>query len=174
MTGNGVGHRSPEIESAIKEAVLFLPSNFLPRHEHSKRCLSVLKHILYNDEYTVIEAKQSMYSSVAPSRLVATNHRIIFVKPSFWSLWAGHNIFTSTKYESIHYNSIVNITLHVGRIFSTLRIHLNTMEEGGNVVQGLKTEDARAMFSFLEEMIESLRKHAYSELEPQREVVEML
>lgn len=155
-----IGHRKSDIESAIEEAVLFLPENFSPRHEHSKRCYNILKHILYKDEYTVIEANQSLLKSFAPIKLVATNHRLIIVKPSFWSLWIGRNILTPTRYESIPYNSIINITLYTGMNFSSLHIHLNTvmMDEGD--VDGLKTDDAKAIFVFLEKMTKCLNKSA--------------
>ncbi|MDE1871440.1 MAG: hypothetical protein KGI06_04355 [Candidatus Micrarchaeota archaeon] len=146
------------IEAAIEKAVLFLPGNFLPRHLHSERCYNVLRHILYKDEYTVIEAKQSLLKSFAPMRVLATNQRVIVVKPSFWSLWTGHNVFSPTKYESIPYSNIINITLYTGMKFSSLYIHMNTgASNGEGEVDGLKTDDARAIFTFLEKMTEYLR-----------------
>ncbi len=161
MTGRILEHSAGNIESAIKEAVLFLPKNFTPRHEHSKRCFRILEHILYPDEYTVIEAKQSLLKSITQTRLVATNQRIISVKPSFWSLWAGRNIFSSTNYESIPYSNVINIALSTGMIFSTLSIHLSTNANSGeNNVDGLKIDDAKAMFIFLEKMTDTLRKQS--------------
>lgn len=153
-----MGRIASDIEEAIGKAVKFLPKNFVPRHEHSRRCYNVLKNILYANEYTVIEAKQSLLRSFAPIRVVATNQRIIVVKPSFWSLWVGYNIFSPTKYVTIPYNNIINISLYTGMIFSSIHIHLNTMvstEESD--VNGLKTDDANAMFVFLEKMTEHLR-----------------
>jgi hypothetical protein len=159
MTGKVLEHSIHNLEDAIHEAVPFLPKNFNPRHEHSKRCYRVLKHILHDNEYTVIEAKQSKLKSISPTRLVATNQRIIFVKPSFWSLWTGHNIFSSTKYESIPYGNIVNISLFTGMVFSTLSIHLNTSANNGeDEVHDLKTCDAEAMFVFLEKMADALTR----------------
>lgn len=153
-TSNKVG-----IEHAIKEAVLVLPKNFKPRHVHSKRCYRVLKRVLHPNEYTVIEAKQRILKSVAPCRLVATDQRLIFVKPSFFLLWTGHNIFSATRYESIPYTNIINIALYSGMMFSTLSIHLGTTANNGEyVVEGLKTKDADAMFAFLERLTESMRK----------------
>lgn len=152
-------HSAHNIASAIKEAVKFLPKNFVPRHEHSKRCYRVLRHILHPDEYTVIEAKQSLLRSITPKRLVATNQRIIVVKPSFWSLWAGRNLFSPTKYESIPYGNVINIALFTGAMFSTLCIHLNTNANNGeDDVEGLKTGDAEAMFAFLEKMADIMRE----------------
>lgn len=149
-------------QSVIDEAVLVLPKNFVPRHEHSKRCYNVLKHILHPNEYTVIEAKQSLWKSLAPGRLVATNQRIIVVKPSFWALWAGRNIFSPTEYESIPYANVINITLYTGMLFSSLYIHLSIGSSNGEGdIDGLKTEDAHAMFPFLEKMTELLIKQQH-------------
>ncbi len=157
-TGAGA-HRIQDIESAIKEAVAFLPKNFTPRHEHSKRCYRVLQHILYSNEYTVIEARQSNVKSISPTRIVATNQRIIVVNPSFWSVWTGHNLLTPTRYEVIPYNNVSNITLLTGLFFSSISIYLTTgTQNWDGAVVGLKTSDAKAMFIFLEKMTEALRK----------------
>ncbi len=155
----GITDSKTKIESAIEEAVQFLPKNFEPRHVHSKRCYRVLKHILYPDEYTIIEAKQSLFKSLSPIRLVATNQRIIVVKPSFGMLWMGRNVFTPTKYESIKYDNVNNITLYTGTIFSSIYVHLNTGSEAGEGnIDGLKMDDTRAIFIFLEKTVEALRK----------------
>lgn len=148
------------IEAGIAEAVKFLPKNFSARHEHSRRCYRVLKHILHPDEYTVIEAKQSKLKVFAPARIVATNQRLIVVRPSFWSLYAGRNIFSPTRYVSIPYSNIINITLYTGLILSTLDINLSVSTNIGGEIEGLKTEDARAIFAFLEKLTEYIRKNA--------------
>lgn len=153
-----------DVEAAINEAVKFLPKNFTPRHEHSKRCYRVLQHILYDDEYTVIEAKQSLIKSLSPIRIVATNKRIILVNPSFSSLWLGYNIFTPTRYEVIPYNNVTNITLLTGISLSSLSLYLingSPLNWNGSI-EGLKTKDAKAMFVFLEKMTESMRKQGRS------------
>lgn len=155
-------HSQSDVEAAIEKAVVFLPKNFVPRHTHSRRCYNMLKHILYESEYTVIEAKQSLLKSLSPSRIVATDQRVILVQPSFWSLWTGHNISSPTRYESIPYSNIANITLYTGMYFSTLYIHLNT-GEGEEFVDGLKMGDAKAMCVFLEKTTEYLRRHAMQE-----------
>ncbi len=158
MVARGSNYEEHRVDAAIERAIPFLPEGFLPRHEHSARCFGVLKHILYPDEYTIIEAKQSMLKSPAPMRLVATNRRVIMVRPSFWSLWAGRNILFPTKYESMPYENIVNIALYTGIVFSTLSIRLNSVADGGvGDLGGLKKNDARAMFAFLEKMAEFLR-----------------
>jgi hypothetical protein len=150
---------SRDIEVAIKEATQFLPKNFTTTHQHSKRCYRVLQHILYGNEVTVIEAKQSRLKSISPTRIVATNQRIIVVKPSFWSLWMGYNLFTPTRYEVIPYSNVANISLLTGMSFSSLSIFLTTGSQNlDGEIAGLKTGDAKAMFVFLEKMTESLRK----------------
>jgi hypothetical protein len=150
--------KQSRIEAAIAEAIKVLPSNFVPRHEHGKRCYNVLKHILHRSEYTVIEARQSRLRSFSPARIVATNQRIIIVKPSFTSLYLGRNLLSPTKYVSIPYSNIINITLYTGSVLSTLDINLSASTDIGGKVEGLKIEDAKAMFVFLEELTECLRK----------------
>ncbi len=158
-----VTYDAKDIETAINEAVQFLPKNFAPMHEHSKRCYRVLQHILYDDEYTVLEAKQSLVKSLAPIRIVATNKRIILVNPSFSSLWLGYNIFTPTRYEVIPYGNIANITLLAGVSFSSISVYLTTGSSNWDgSIEGLKTKDAKAMFIFMEKVTESLRKQANS------------
>ena len=158
-----VTYDAKDIETAIDEAVQFLPKNFTPRHEHSKRCYRVLQHILYEDEYTVLEAKQSLVKSLSPIRIVATNKRIILVNPSFSSLWLGYNLFTPTRYEVIPYNNIANITLLTGVSFSSISVYLTTGSPNWDgSIGGLKTKDAKAMFVFMEKVTEALRKQGSS------------
>ena len=154
-----VTYDAKDIENAINEAVHFLPKHFTPRHEHSKRCYRVLQHILYDDEYTVLEAKQSLVKSLSPIRIVATNKRIILVNPSFSSLWLGYNLFTPTRYEVIPYSNVANITLLTGISFSSISVFLTTGSPNWDgSIEGLKTKDAKAMFIFMEKVTESLRK----------------
>jgi hypothetical protein len=152
------------IEAAIAEAVKVLPKNFFARHEHGKRCYRVLKHILYPSEYTIIEAKQSRLRAASPARIIATNQRIIIVRPSFWALNVGHNIFSPTRYVSIPYSNIINIMLYTGMKLSTLDINLSMSTNIAGEIEGLKTGDARAIFVFLERMTECLRKNADASL----------
>ncbi len=100
---------------------------------------------------------------------MATDQRVVFVAPSFFALWAGRNIFSSTRYESIPYSNIINIALHTGMVFSTLSIRLSTNANNGEtLIEGLKTKDAEAMFAFLETLTDSLRKYSEHETEARK------
>ena len=110
-------------EKAIKRAVSALEASGVKKHRHSIRCMNILRHVLYIGEDTITEARQSYLKSMAPTRLVATEKRLIIVDPSFWGLWTGHDVFDSTHYIIIPYKHIVSVTVSTGLLFATIKIH---------------------------------------------------
>jgi hypothetical protein len=130
-------------------------------HEHGSRCRRLLKHRLLAGEEIVLEAKQSFFNGPAPARLIATNKRVIIIKPSFWNLYFGHNILRSTKYNMIPYNRIVNVINEEGFLLSMVKLRLQgAMEQEGSIeeINGVRTKVARVITSFLEKVIEESDK----------------
>lgn len=148
------------LDSAIADAVSVISDSNALRHEHSERCIRLLKPILYPDEYTVLEVKQSRSKSIAPKRIIATNKRLIIAKPSFWSLRIGRNIFASTKYETIPYKHILSITLSTGMFLSTINMRTDLSKSTDEEeIQGLSTDHAKTIFLFLHKLTESLEEY---------------
>jgi hypothetical protein len=140
-------------------------------HKHGSACHRLLKHRLLEGEEIVLEAKQSYLNGFAPARLIATNKRIIIIKPSFWNLYAGHNIVRSTKYNMIPYDRIVNVINEEGLLLSMIKLRLQgAMESEGSIeqVQGVRTRVARVMTAFLEKVIEDYGKETRNPKEPAR------
>ena len=142
-------------DMAVKDALMLLSSNKLLTHEHGRRCYRLLKPVLYADERTILEVKQSVARNIAPVRIIATNQRLIIAKPSFWGLYAGHNLISSTKYVTIPYNNINSVTMSHGFGLASLHVHLSS---GPNAevdeIMGLRKREAEAVFGFLEKIVE--------------------
>ncbi len=147
-------------EKAINRACSSLDKSGIRRHRHSRRCMNLLKHVLYRDEETVIEAKQSLFASIDPSRLVATKRRLIIVDPSFWGLYFGHDVTSSTRYAILPYKHIISVTISNGLFFSSIKLHIQggsdpfTTLRGETEIHGIPTHQATIMAAFIEEVIE--------------------
>jgi hypothetical protein len=149
-------------EKAMNRAVGSLRSHGIRLHVHSQRCINILKHVLYKDEETVLEARESYLKSIAPFRLVATKKRLILVNPSFWGLYTGHDILNPTHYAIVPYKYIIGVSLSKGLLFSSIKIHTSGGVDPGSVVMkgdedeihGVDSKQAVAMTTFIEEVIE--------------------
>ena len=157
----GDGARASNLETLIEHAISTISESKSLRHQHGRKCYRVLKPILYPDEYTVLEVKQSRLKSFAPTRIICTSQRLIIAKPSFWCLYLGINIFSSTKYETIPYSHIISITLNNGMVLSSInmRLDVGTITEGEEV-QGIRSEAAQTLFVFLEKLNEYLQEYS--------------
>lgn len=157
------------IERAIERAIVSLEKKGIRRHRHGPRCRNLLKHVLYPDEQTILEAKQSYLVSIAPIRIVATKKRLIIVDPSFWGLYTAHDLLGSTDYMIIPYRHIISVTLSKGLIFSSIKIYtssgadLNSVLKGANEIHGVDPNHARALATFIEEVIEFEEKEESGE-----------
>lgn len=151
-------------DSAVKKAWETLQAEGVQKHVHSKDCLKMLKHVLHPKEETYIEAKQSAFETLAPTKVVATNKRLIVVKPSFWAIHIGYDLISPTNYEIIPYQYILGVTLAKGKALSTIKIHhhgggsneehASTISDGCGV-SGIKTKQAARLVNFVEEIIEA-------------------
>lgn len=151
------------LDNAISRAVHSLRSRGIGPHVHSQRCINILKHVLYRDEETVIEARESYLKSISPFRIVATRKRLILVRPSFWALYFGHDIFSPTRYVIIPYKYIIGVSLARGLLYSSIKIHTSGGADPGSVmkgvggedeIEGVETQQAALMAGFIEEIIE--------------------
>lgn len=149
-------------ERAMNRAVNSLKSHGIPLHVHSQRCVNILRHVLYKDEETVLEARESYLRSIAPFRIVATKKRLILVRPSFWGLYMGHDITSPTHYAIVPYKYIIGVSLSKGPLFSSIKIHtsggvdpgISVTASGEDEIHGVDTKQAVMMTSFIEEVIE--------------------
>lgn len=148
------GVHSSKLAEAISVALSALQGSKLLKHEHTSKCHRILRPILYPNEETVLEITQSGIKSLSPRGIVATNQRLIIIKPSYWYLHMGRNLISSTSYETIPYNRIVSITLDDGILLSTLNMRLDagTVVTKGEEIEGLEQDDAKTMFIFLEKV----------------------
>jgi hypothetical protein len=140
----------------------------LDHHEHSSTCFRLLKPVLYKDEKSVFEIKQSRMVSLSPARVVATDRRLIVLKPSFWGLHFGHDILSPTSYDIIPYQFVLGVSMTKGMILSSIKMHHSGVykPDGGGgqaiVVNGIHTKDAATFTNFIEEIIE------YDEKQPEK------
>lgn len=146
----------------MNRAVNSLKSHGIPLHVHSQRCVNILRHVLYKDEETVLEARESYLKSIAPFRIVATKKRLILVRPSFWGLYVGHDISSPTHYAIVPYKYIIGVSLSKGPLFSSIKIHtsggvdpgMSVTASGEDEIHGVDTKQAVAMTTFIEEVVE--------------------
>ncbi len=117
---------------------------YLPGRRYS----DILKMVLGPGEHVVLGAVQSRLETLAPGIMIATNKKILVMKPSFWSLYLGHNIMRPSFFTNIHYNKITETTLYNGVLFCSLAIRISG---GGEFTfDGVKRHDATRMIGFLE------------------------
>lgn len=155
-------------DNGIEKAIAFLRAEGIPSHTHGRRCVRLLKHILTKDEETLFETKQSYFHSLSPERMVATSKRLIIVRPSFFGLYLGHDLFEPTDYFIIPYREIASVVVTRGKILAT--IHMRIL--GGfsahcpeGEVEGLRIRNAMTIAKMLEEIIEYKKEEAPMGLE---------
>lgn len=148
------------IHLGVQKAKQTLKNNGIPPHIHGRKCMNLLRHVLYKDEETLLEAKQHAVQSLSPIRGVATNRRLIIVYPSFWGLWTGYDLISPTTYAILPYKYIIGVSMSRGKMLSSLKVHTSgSVDTGSQVhdnseVQGIITENAIIMTRLLEEIIE--------------------
>ncbi len=152
------------IHFGVLKAKATLQKNGIPIHVHSRRCMNLLKHVLYHNEETLLEAKQHSFQSVSPVRVVATNKRLIVVYPSFWGLWTGYDLVSPTTYAILPYKYIIGVSMSRGKMLSSIKVHTSgSVDSGSQIndngeVHGIKTGSAITMARLLEEIIEYIEE----------------
>lgn len=128
---------------------------------HNTRCLRLFAHVLAPDEKTVMEIRQSYMQSLAPDRVVVTNKRVIVVRPSFWGLWAGHNVMSPTEISLVPYKNIISVVMSRGRILCSIHMRIHGFTDATSairnegVIEGIRVKDAVMLINYLESIIES-------------------
>ncbi|MDE1851740.1 MAG: PH domain-containing protein [Candidatus Micrarchaeota archaeon] len=140
-------------------------------HQHGVRCLRMLGHILAHDEKTIIEVKQSYLNSISPDRIIATNKRIIIVRPSFWGLYMGKNLMSPTEFSMVPYKNVISVVVSKGKFLSTINMRIHGFTDASaairneGVVSGIRTGEAERFMNFIEEVINNMRSSAGSGIE---------
>lgn len=152
------------IHFGVLRAKATLRKNGIPLHVHGRRCMNLLKHVLYSGEETLLETKQHGVQSISPVRLVATNKRLIVVYPSFWGLWTGYDLVSPTTYAILPYKYIIGVSMSRGKMLSSIKVHTSGSVDAGSQindngeVHGIKTDGAVTMTRLLEEIIEYIEE----------------
>jgi hypothetical protein len=148
------------LENAINRACSSLRKRGIGRHRHGRSCRNLLKHVLHKDEETIIEAKQSLLASINPARIIATRRRLIAIEPSFWGLYLGHDLTSSTRYAVLTYRHILSVTVSRGMLLSSIKLHVEGAVDPSSTLKaetemhGIPTSQAATMATFIEEVIE--------------------
>jgi Bacterial PH domain len=120
----------------------------------SKRYSRIMKEYLEPEESIAFGARQSRLVSLSPSILLATNRKLVFLKPSFWRLYLGHVIFKDSDIHFIPYRTIMSISLARGMYMSSISI--KTLGGGTISVGGLKINEAKQLLGFVEDIVEHI------------------
>ncbi len=130
-------------------------------HVHSDRCMKLFSHVLNDDEWTVMEVRQSYLATISPDRVIVTNKRLIVIRPSFWGLWGGHNIMSPTELSMVPYKNIISVVMSRGKILSTIRMRIHgftdtsTAMRNEGTIEGVRHEDAVKLTNYLEDIVEA-------------------
>ena len=130
-------------------------------HVHSDRCKKLFAHMLTDDEWTIMEVRQSYLASISPDRIIATSKRVIIVRPSFWGLWGGHNVISPTELSMVPYKNIISVVMSRGKIFSTIHMRIHGFTDASSamrnegMIEGIRHEDAVKLTNYLEGIIEA-------------------
>jgi hypothetical protein len=119
----------------------------------NKKYHKLAKWYLEANENMLLVTRQSHMEALTPLILIATDKKLIIMKPSFFGLHLGFNILTASDASFIPYNVIKNITFSHGRYLSSITIKAPGL--GEVVVRGLKTNEAKTMLNFLERIVEA-------------------
>ncbi len=102
--------------------------------------------------------RQPLFYNLTPSFILATNRRIIIIKNSFWGIYAGRNIFSSTVYNSIPYRQVTSVILSRGILTCSITVRLQGMLDAAasneGEINGIWSKDALNFVNFAEHMVE--------------------
>ena len=149
------------IDSSLEKAVEKLKAKGRYGHVHSERCKREICHVLGNDEETILEIKQSHLRNITPERFIATNKRLIIVRPSFFGHYLGFDLLNHTEISFVPYNQIVSIVMSRGKMLSTIHMRIHGYTDVGTspirnegAVEGIRTMQATRFTIFVEDIIE--------------------
>jgi hypothetical protein len=139
-------------ESAVERAVKKAEQDPSNAYMLGKKYFRIMKEYLEPGEKVVLGARQSRLASLSPAVLLATNKKLVLLKPSFWRLHTGHILFKVSNIQFIQYHTIMDISFTRGRYLSSISIK---MLNGGTVdVHSLKVREAKLLLGFVEDVVE--------------------
>ncbi len=120
-----------------------------------------VKPVLNDGEEIILMFKQSLLNDIAPTFIIATNHRLIIINNSFWGLYLGINIFAPTDYNYMAYSKMTSVVLVRGKFLSSVDIRLlggfdskmSPQKKTEGEIDGLRLQSALALMKYLEERI---------------------
>ncbi|MEM3838960.1 MAG: PH domain-containing protein [Candidatus Micrarchaeaceae archaeon] len=131
-----------------------------------------VKPVLKGDEKIVLMFRQSLISNIAPTFIVATDQRLIVINNSFWGLYSGINLLTTTDYNYIPYDKITGVVLMKGKLLSTLNIRLlgafesniSPKKKTEGEIDGLTQNNAIILEQFIEQEVKKLESRKAGEV----------
>ncbi len=142
-----------------------LAANGYVMHKHNKLCQRHVEHVLAKDEEILFELRQSYLQSISPDRIIATNKRLIIVRPSFWGLYMGHDVLNPSELSFVPYRNVISIMMNRGKILASLHIRIHgftdsspEMGKEGNV-EGVVIDMAVKFTRFIEEIVELMNEN---------------
>ena len=148
-------------EAAVEHAMKSVYHDPDSKYRLGKKYSRIIKEYLEPNEWIAIGARQSRLVSLSPSILLATNKKIILGNPSFWRLYTGHVVFSASTIQFIPYSIIMGISFTRGRYLST--INIKTLGRGTIKIGSLKTEEAKLLLSFIEDVVEHISSQSPQE-----------
>lgn len=130
-------------------------------HIHGEKCLQEIRHVLAADEETIMEIRQSHFRNITPERIIATNKRLIIVRPSFFGHYFGFDLLRQTDISFVPYKQLVSIVMSRGKFLSTIhmRIHgftdISSAIRNEGEVEGVRRHLATKFTIFIEDIIEN-------------------
>lgn len=125
------------------------------------RSIEMAKKIMNPGESIISIHRQSFLASLSPNVIMATDRRIIVINHSFWGLYTGHNIFSTSKINIAPYKNIVSVSMATGKVLSSIHITLLGLGAIENELgrewelNGLDTQDARDFLNIINQILES-------------------
>ena len=124
-----------------------------------KTPLEEASEVLEVGENLLMTMRQSYMSSISPARLYVTDKRLIVVHHSFWGLYSGVNLLSTTKFSILEYRNIRGAVLEKGKLLASLRIRVpgemredvNTPNEWG--IDGLWNDDATIALNYINDIV---------------------
>lgn len=165
-------HSKSAIDRGLEKALSKLKANGEYGHIHSERCLREISRVLSHDEETIMEIRQSHFRNITPERIVATNKRLIIVRPSFFGHYFGFDLFHHTDISFVPYKQLISIVMSRGKILSTIHMRIHGFTDVSSAlrnegeVEGVRWRLATKFTVFLEDIIETRDMEEVEEVHP--------
>ncbi|MDE1860662.1 MAG: PH domain-containing protein [Candidatus Micrarchaeota archaeon] len=149
------------IDLGLQKAIEKLKASGKYGHVHGPRCSSEIQRVLEPEEETILEVRQSHFRNISPERIIATNRRLIIVRPSFWGHYFGFNMLRYTDISFVPYKQLISIVMSKGKFLSTIhmRIHgytdVSSAIRNEGEIEGIRNRYAMAFTVFIEDVIEA-------------------